>query len=338
MNQVGLRGAARLSWGAIGAVLLGAVTACGGAQEPPKTADDSPENILADEPQGAAPASNAEVQKGIDLLSNQDFAGAKAILQKAVEQDSKDSQALFYLGVAESGLGETDAAIGHLQQALQLDPKLVEAALNLSALLLDKERFDEALSVADQGLASAPNDTGLIQNKAMALLLSGKEADAAPLLAQIVEKKADDDGLRFMYAQALVAAGDETRAKEQLGKLAASKDREVLASAADLLGRLKSWDDCAKALTGAIAIEPASELYVKRGLCLHGKDDEAGAKADFDKAIELDPKSAKAHFYLGHNLRAKGDKKGAKAAFKKVVELEPSGQMSDAAKAAIAKL
>jgi Tfp pilus assembly protein PilF len=105
-----------------------------------------------------------------------------------------------------------------------------------------------------------------------------------------------------------------------------------------MLGRLKSWDDCAKALGNAIAIEAASELYVKRGLCLHGKDDEVAAKADFEKAIELDPKSAKAHFYLAHNLRAKGDKKGAKAEFKKVIELEPSGQMSEAAKAALTKL
>jgi Flp pilus assembly protein TadD len=319
------------------------VSACGGSQPAANTptAAETPEEILADEEtdsQSAAPASSPDVEKGIEALRNEDFAGAKAILSRAVLANARDAQAVFYLGVAESGLGETEPAIEHLRKALELDPKLSEAALNLSALLLDREQYPEALQAAEQGLAVAPTDVGLLQNKAMALLMTGKEAEAAPLFEQVVAKKPEDEGLRFLYAQSLMAAGDQAKAKEQLLGLVQSKDREVLASAADLLGRLKAWDACVDALTRAIAMQAESELHVKRGLCLHGKDDEDGAKADFETAAQLDPKSAKAQFYLGHNLRTRGDKKGARQAFKKAIELEPKGPMADAAKAALGKL
>ncbi len=322
-------------------LLLACVSACGGSSGEPATANDaeaSPEELLGDEPDQAVPASSADVQKGIDAIKAEDFATAKDVLTAAVESHPEDPQAVFYLGVAESALGEVEPAIEHLQKALELDPKLSDAALNLSALLVDQERYDEALQAADKGLAVAPNDTGLVQNKALSLLMTDKAAEAVPLLKQVVEKKADDEEMRFMYAQALLTAGDEAAAKAELDTLASSKDRAVLASVADMLGRQKEWGGCIKALDNAIAQEEAGELYVKRGLCKHGKKDEDGAKADFQRAIELDPKSPKGHFYLGHNLRGRGDKKGAKAAFAKAAELDPEGKLGAAARDAISKL
>ncbi len=319
---------------------LGAA-ACGGASSEPATPDDaapSPDELLADEPGGEVPASSADVQKGIDAIKAEDFETAKDVLTKAVESSPDDSQAVFYLGVAESALGEVEAAIGHLQKALELDPKLSDAALNLSALLVDQERYEEALEVAEKGLRVAPNDPGLIQNKALSLLMTDKAAEAVPLLQKVVEKKPDDEEMRFMYAQALLTAGEDNRAKAELDTLASSADRAVLASVADMMGRIKEWDGCIKALDNAIAKEEAGELFVKRGLCKHGKNDEDGAKADFEKSIELDPKSPKGHFYLGHNLKARGNKKGAKAAFAKAAELDPGGKLGAAAKAAAGKL
>lgn len=316
--------------------------ACGGGQAEPATADDAhddPEALLGDdESAGAVPPSSPEVKQAIEALQAEDFEQAKAILAPAVERSPEDAQAVFYLGVAESGLGETDAAIDHLQRALELDPKLSDAALNLSALLLDQERYDEAQSAAEKGLAVAPADVGLMQNKALSLLMTGKEAEAAPLLAKVVEKSPEAEEVRFMYAQALLASGDDERAKAQLDQLAASADPAVLASVADLFGRIKEYAGCVKALDNAIAKQGAAELYVKRGLCKHGQRDEDGAKADFEKAIALDPKSPKGHFYLGHNLKERGDKKGARAAFKKAAEADPGGKLGEAAKAAAAKL
>ena len=112
----------------------------------------------------------------------------------------------------------------------------------------------------------------------------------------------------------------------------------MLASVADLYARLKQWDDCVAALDAAAQKQPVAELFITRGLCKHGKSDDKGARGDFEKALEVDPKSAKAQFYLAHNLKESGDKKAAKAAFLKVVELAGSGPLAEKAKAAAAKL
>lgn len=333
MNHRGTQRSEIWVWAGVGLMLA----ACGGGHPEPATPTGDV-GLLEDEPEGVAPASSAEVQKGIDAIGDEDFAGAKEILTRAVADAPKDAQAVFYLGVAEAGLGEMEPAIEHLSRALELDPKLSEAALNLSALLLEQERYEEALGAAERGLATAPNDAGLLQNKGMSLLMLERAAEAAPLLGKVVERRTDDEELRVMYAQALLASGDAAAATTQLERLTSSKDRAVLASVADLLGRLKAWDGCIRAIDSAIELEPAGELFVKRGLCKHGKADEDGARADFQKSIELDPQSPRGHFYLGHNLRARGDKKGAKAAFSKSVELDPDGQLGKAAKEALSKL
>lgn len=334
-----LSGRRRISLpGYLGAAWL--VVACGGPGEAKAPQNDpDPDALLADEPSGEPlAASSPEVNQAMEAIKAEDFAGAKAILEPVVAKQPGDIQAVFYLGVAEAALKETDAAIVHFEKALELEPKFGDASLNLSALLLDLQRYDEAVAVAEKGLTHAPGDLGLTQNKALALSYSGQQAAAVVPLKAVVEKKPDDEGMRFLLAEALLASGDTEGAIAQLHKLDGSSSREVLASIADLYGRMKQWDDCVKALDSAIGKEPAAELLVIRGLCKHGKQDENGAKGDFEAAIKLDPNSAKAHFYLAHNLRARGDKKGAKAAFLKAASLAGSGPLAEQAQAAAAKL
>ncbi len=230
----------------------------------------------------------------------EDFASAKAILEPVVAKDAADVQAVFYLGVAEAGLNEVEPAVKHFKKALELDPKFGDAALNLSALLLDLQRFDEAIAVVDDALTHAPSDLGLIQNKALALSYSGKFADAVAPLRALLDKKPTEEGMRFLLAEALFSSGDIAGAQAELTKLKSSQSAEVLASVADLYARLKQWDDCVAALDAAAQKQPVAELFITRGLCKHGKSDDKGARGDFEKALEVDPKSAKAQFYLAH--------------------------------------
>jgi tetratricopeptide (TPR) repeat protein len=174
----------------------------------------------------------------------------------------------------------------------------------------------------------------LQQNKGLALFDLGRAKEAAASLEPVVAAS-DDPSLRFVYAQALLEAGSTEQALAELDRLAGSDSLEVLASVADQYGRAKAFDRCITTLDKAIGIEGASELYVRRGLCKHDKQDEKGAKADFEKAIELDPNSAKGHYYLGKSLQALKDPKGAKKAFQKVVELDPDGKLGAAAREAM---
>ena len=51
-------------------------------------------------------------------------------------------------------------------------------------------------------------------------------------------------------------------------------------------------------------------MFVRRGICKDGKNDAAGAAADYDAALAMDANFAPAHYYYGLSLAPK-DKKAA---------------------------
>ena len=126
-----------------------------------------------------------------------------------------------------------------------------------------------------------------------------------------------------------------TEARTVLGELTQSDDVAVLASSARLLGRLDDFGGCIQALTRAIERQPSAELFVARGLCQHGKRDEAAAQADFQRAIQKDGSYAPAHYYAGMHLKTQGKKKEARAALSRAVELAGDEGVGKAAKRAL---
>jgi tetratricopeptide (TPR) repeat protein len=321
---------------------LSLALACSGGSKPAESPDTPPplddDTPSAAPAEGAAKASSPKVQEGMDAIQAGEFEKAKAVLEEAVMADASDAQAVFYLGVAQQSLGDAQAAISSYEKALELDPKLGEARVNLSAALLDAGEADRALGVIDEALKSKPDDAALLLNRAMALGMKGDAKAAAQAFEKAAQANAGDPEVQYLYAEALVKAGDAAKAEAELSKLTSSEDVAVLASAARLLGKLGKFDGCIAALDRAIAKKPVAELHVQRGLCKHGKKDNAGALADYEAAVSTDPKYAAGYFYLGQHKRAVGDRKGAKAALQKAVELDPNGGVGKAAKKALATL
>lgn len=319
-----------------GVLLLGALTGCGSA--PPKQAS-SPDPSL-EEPASAPPvaaASSAKVQQGLDAIQQQNFAAAKAVLLQARSEAPKDPQAAFYLGVAHEGLEEFKAAEQQYRDALQLDPKLSDASANLSALLLDAANGKEALSVIEQGLETSPKHPELLVNRALALETAGDIDGAVKAYAVAVRVRPQDPELRLAYADLLLQSGQTDRALEQVRAGSETDDPKLLAAVAHRFGKLKAPAECVAVLDRAIKAKPVAELYARRGVCRHDAGDDAGAQADYEAALKLEPDSAPAHFYLGKHLMAK-DKKAAAKHLNKVVELTGGKGLGAAAKAALTDL
>lgn len=316
---------------------LGAVH-CSGSTPAPETPDNPPP--LDDDAEGsgggAAAPSSSKVKEGADAIQAQDFARAKALLEAAVAENPKDPQAQYYLGVAVEGLGDAKGAAEKYEAALALDPKLIEASVNLSGVLLDLENAEGALAAAERGLKSSPRNAALLRNRAVALDATGGK-DAAKAFQAALEAAPNDNEVRYLYAESLARTGDPAGATKEAKPLVQSDDVAVLASVGRLLGKLKAYDDCVAALDKAIGKQDVAELRVQRGLCKHGKKDDAGAGADFTAATTKDPTFAPGFYYLGQHLRAKGDKKGAKAALAKAAELD-KGKLGEAAKKELGEL
>jgi tetratricopeptide (TPR) repeat protein len=75
--------------------------------------------------------------------------------------------------------------------------------------------------------------------------------------------------------------------------------------------------------SGELSREQLSLAYVLRGIAWGTKGDTDKAMVDFNKAIEIDPKNARAYYYRGYAWRTKGDNDKAIADFTKVIEIDP---------------
>lgn len=316
--------------GMLAAMLL----ACSGGSEPAASPDPSPEPI-SDEPSASDPAAanpaSPELKQATDALQANDFQKAESLLAPLREKDPKNAEVAFYSGVAAEGLNKPDDAEKHYRKALELDGKLVDAAANLSALLISAQKYDAALKVIKDAQVHAGDHEGLLNNQAVALMEKGDAKGAAAAYEKLVAKRPDDAESKVLFAEALLVSGNEKRALEVAKSLTSSGDRAVLATAADLLAQLKAYEPCVAALDKAIGLKDAAELRVRRGLCHHGKKDEPKALADFQKATQLDPKEPAAFYYLGQSHLAAKQKDPAKAAFKKAVEIDPTGKVGKAA-------
>jgi tetratricopeptide (TPR) repeat protein len=321
----------RRPWFAFAALVL----ALGCSSTPPPAApEEPPPSLEDDEPSGESEGFRA----GTDAVTAGDFEKARGIFEKVTGDQPSNAKAHFYLGVAQQNLGQGDAAVQSYERALELDPKLTEATVNLTAALLDSGDAARAEPVIERGLASEANHPGLLYNRAIAAGMLGKKTEAVKAYRAALGADPNNLEIKYGYAEALVAAGSNSEARSLLAELTQADDVAVLASTARLLGRLEDFEGCIKALDKAILREASAELYVARGLCHHGKKDDASAYADFQQGIQKDPKYAPAHYYAGMDLKQRGKKAEAKKALARAAELGGDSGLGKAAKRALDSL
>ncbi len=310
------------------------LAACGGSTPPPEAPPpfDDPAPMAGNADQ----ASSQQVTHGIEAIKAQDFAKAKAILSAAHAEAPQDPQAAFYLGVALEGLGDGTGAGAAYTQTLALDPKLTEASVNLSALLLDQKDAGGALSVAESGLKNAPKQPDLLLNRALSLEAVGKKDDALKAYGAAVAAAPDNIELRIAYAELLTAVKDDAAALEQLRAVSTTDDPKLLEQLSQKFGRLHAFADCIAVLDKAIKTADSANLHVRRAVCRHDQKDEAGALSDYQAALKLDAKFAPAHYYLAKHV-CPTDKKQAAEHFKRAAELSSKDEIGKKASELAAK-
>lgn len=88
------------------------------------------------------------LQKGSELLHGKKYSEAIAELQLALEDDPKNEEVFYQLGLAYSFSGHTPEAKSAYQQALQLKPDMWEAHFNLG-MILSREKSHRGASSPD---------------------------------------------------------------------------------------------------------------------------------------------------------------------------------------------
>jgi Tfp pilus assembly protein PilF len=175
---------------------------------------------LSDDGAGAQKgAAGTDLQRGRTYLEEGKFAEAKDHLEKARAKDPRSAEAAFYLALAQEKLGDKAGAEQSYMDALKLDPKLAEAAGNLTALYLEEPaRPDEAIKILKDMLAKVPKDTALMTNLAYAYALKKDVANASKQYDAIIAGGGAGVDVRLAYGQLLLDAKQKEKAAEQFKK------------------------------------------------------------------------------------------------------------------------
>ncbi len=102
-----------------------------------------------------------------------------------VKSAPDDSRGSLWLGHAERGLGDGEAAEREWQKALKLNPASVDALVALADLELDRGRATESLAFADRAQKLSPDVPAVLLVRGLALLRLQRAAEAAAALSGI---------------------------------------------------------------------------------------------------------------------------------------------------------
>ena len=142
------------------------------------------------------------VDAGARLVSDEDYLPATRALTRAVVAAPRDARAHYYLGLAYAGLGQDEAALHHVRDAVRLAPREPAYEAGLTTVLLDGGRVAEAVEHVRRAADLAP-----------------RSAAVRLLLADTLRRAGDTDGMAREYRLTMHLARDgalEAIAREQL--------------------------------------------------------------------------------------------------------------------------
>lgn len=196
------------------------------------------------------------VKAFVDGVQVDEFSGAlppaqvRAFIERLLPSEA---DLLRQRAVARAAGGDAEGAIEDLQRALDLDPRLERARIDLIGLLLDANRLDDAHALAARLQPLTPRESWAAPVLARLALQPSTGADLGALESRL-QANADDHEARLALARQRVAAGHYEAALEHL---------------LELVGRNRRFEDDAGRRTmisifDLLAAEPAHAELVSR--------------------------------------------------------------------------
>ena len=230
----------------------------------------------------------------------------------------------YELGLCLAATGRKDEALAQLDEAVRLDPRLLEAwqALADTAFAAGDGPREQMAQAAMARLAVADPQLG-----AMAELVAlGRHAQAEPLLRAWLKARPRDAQAARLLAVCYVASRTFHHA-ETLLRHALAMDPAFAQARFDLAHALCAAQQGAAALrelSPLLAADPANAAYrnLQAG-CLALLGDDIGAEAIHAELSAAFPANARIAINHGHALRTTGARDGAIAAYRRAATLNP---------------
>lgn len=297
---------------------------------------------------------------GATLVRQREPQRAIDVLEPIVKDDTKDAQLLTLLGSAymqvgkfnegtayfnraseaapdvayikmqqalgSLALGESGAAVGQLESAVNLDPEARQATVLLALVKLRNRDFDGALEAAKKLQANSP-DNPLAENLIGAAQLGKGDAKAArETFEAALQKKSDFFPARMNLAQLDLQEKKVEDAKKQYQTILEqdSKHMGAMLALANIAAQEEKADEVVDWLKRAAEANPTSLTPQLRLIQFYGRN------RDFQKAVSVardlansQPDNPRALEALGRAQTAAGDPVAAVQTYKRLSTLSP---------------
>jgi tetratricopeptide (TPR) repeat protein len=266
---------------------------------------------------------------GHACVSLQRYRDGVRAYRDALEVDPKRIEAYWPLAQALYQAGELEEAIGCFRQSLK-ESEREQAYLAIGKCFEVLESANSARSAYEEGVVRFP--ASCIMREALAALhsRSGRPELAAEIYSGLVKRRPGDVQLLKGLAQAHLSCGNADKALDALetARRLAPEDASVHQSLADLyLSRNmhREASEMYRLLLG-LTSKPSAEDYFRLAHAYFQANEFVSAKEALNKAIELDKSHASSYLYLGHVALQEGKPEDAASAYKKALEADPDSE------------
>ena len=250
----------------------------------------------------AQAVSTSGLDEAEEKIQQQNFDGARPLVEKYLSLHPHDARGLFDLGYLDQSANHAPAAMEDYRAAIAADPKQFESRLALGLMLAQQGKTDEARSQLQQATElkpSALNPTAQAQAfRALAALdrTSDPEAAKEALLSALRLTPETSQDL-LLTAQIAEASGDEETAQTAYRRVLGRQPQSDLSSEATaglvhLLLKQQKYGDAEPLLKSSLGRDPdnlALNAQLATTLLALGKNDEAAPV--LEKLRQLEPES-----------------------------------------------
>jgi arylsulfatase A-like enzyme/Tfp pilus assembly protein PilF len=232
------------------------------------------------------------MREGLELLRQRRYADSAEKFVRLRKAGSDTFQVHFYLGRAQLGLGRVRDAEQNFLRTIEAMPRFTEAHTSLADARLARKDPRGAIEALERGQRDAPNEPELFERE-----------------GQVWQQLGDTSRAMAAYEKAAALAPRDGLVRWRMGEL-------LLTSGAP--------DRALALFREATALDPAvADYWNSLGMVLGGNGQHAEAAQAFRKAIERDPKNARYAYNLGLVLMRAGDP-AARAEFERALSLDPA--------------
>lgn len=215
---------------------------------------------------------------------------AEAAYARLAEQFPEEPGMRVMLGVCRKLKGDTDAALDHLNAAVELDEDFAEGHFHLGQTLIQLGRMQEAEPALKKAIVSNPNHVGARVALARLLHRDGRSDEAVEMLRSALRAEADSVTVLNELAQVLVDLGREDEADEHASRavrLRPEDPRAQIAMARVFQAR-HQWDFAEQCLKNALdKAANSSPLWAALGSLYQQAGRDANAAAAFEQAEQV---------------------------------------------------